>query len=815
VSPRRQLLFCLAASGLLALACLLPLGPLGVFELKTLDLRFRVRELWQGPQPPRHVRVLVADGRSLRGFGRWATIHDQYAIAVAELAGRGADVVGLEPFAPAGDSLAPEARAADERLTAAVLASGRTVLGVEPPGRGPTEDVDPQPLRLAPVEPDKAYPWRRTGTDPEPAVVLRARDRVHPPLVGAARRIGHVDLIPDPDGVLRSVPLLTRRGEALYPSLVLQVACLAEDIAPRDVRVRFGEAVELWRGGALVHRIPVDSAGCMLVNYHKRGSTGILPLARLVRAASGGGVPEDDSLLAGVDGRVVLIGTSARSLGRFHPTGLAASTADVEILAEAIETVLSGRPVRRLPGWAQFGLDWLFLLAGAVLMLRLSPWRGVLAGVGLMVLYFLVEKAAFLGGSLWLDFVRPMFALQAAVVGFPLFGSWMRARALLRETRHLRRFDDMILMTMTSGVLVADRDGRVVKFNPRAMALLGRDDEDLAGRTLEDLFAASPQALDLVHRAMALEVEAPSTDPLGELACELPLHALALYPRADVDTILNLSVAPADAVLLSSQHAPGRCYVLTFNDVTEQVRLAQEDERRARLAAIGEIAAKLGHEIRNSLGGLRLYVENVREEIDPSGAGGRAIDSAIEEIESLYRKIDELRNYARDPRLDLADCDPKQLVDEALAYSSRKLQEKRMRVTLDSQSGLPPLRADRRQLREAFQNLINNAVEASPVGGHLRIGIERLESANGFGPAGTTCIHFEDEGPGIPAEMGEQVFALFFTTKPDVGTGLGLPIVKKIVESHGGRVTFRSESGAGTRFTVALPPPRRGEATPA
>ena len=443
-------------------------------------------------------------------------------------------------------------------------------------------------------------------------------------------------------------------------------------------------------------------------------------------------------------------------------------------------------------------------------MLRLTPWRAVLAGVGLMALYFVVEKAAFVWGALWLDFIRPMFAMQAAVVFFPLYNYRSRSQSLLGEMGLLRRFDDVILVSMTSGLVVAGRDARVVKHNPRAAQLLGRENQSLEGLRLEELFARSPAAVDFLGRVL---VPAPG----GEQgpACSLPVEATVVYPASggERDAILHLSVSLVDPSLLRShEHARSPCYVLTFTDVTEQVLLAQEDERRARLAAIGEIAAKLGHEIRNSLGGLRLYVENVREETRPNSSGRRAIDSMVEEIESLYRKIDELREYARDPQLDLSDVDLKQLLDEALAYSRQKLHEKRIQVTLECEPRMPPLQADRRQIREAFQNLINNAIEAAPVGGHLRIAAERIRSSNGAGQTGNYRVQFEDDGAGIPPEIGDQVFSLFFTTKPDVGTGLGLPIVKKIVETHGGQIAFRSEPGRGATFTVMLPPvPRRAE----
>jgi two-component system sensor histidine kinase HydH len=307
--------------------------------------------------------------------------------------------------------------------------------------------------------------------------------------------------------------------------------------------------------------------------------------------------------------------------------------------------------------------------------------------------------------------------------------------------------------------------------------------------------------VELVGRAMAMQDDTPD-----DVACSLPLQAPVVFPTADpsIDAILNLSVSVADAVLLSDRHKPGRCYVLTFNDITEQVRLAQEDERRARLAAIGEIAAKLGHEIRNSLGGLRLYVENVRDETEPGSAGRRAIDNMVEEIASLTHKIQELREYTRDPQLELVECDVRQIVDDALLFARERLHAKNIQVLIESPPHLPRLQLDRRQMRDAFQNLIQNAMDAAPPGGQLRLVLETAAYSNGLGPAGACVVHVEDDGPGIAAAIGEQIFSLFFTTKRD-GTGLGLPMVKKIVESHGGTVGFRSQPGC-TRFTVVLPP---------
>jgi len=245
------------------------------------------------------------------------------------------------------------------------------------------------------------------------------------------------------------------------------------------------------------------------------------------------------------------------------------------------------------------------------------------------------------------------------------------------------------------------------------------------------------------------------------------------------------------------------CYVLTFDDVTREVHRAKEEARRARLAAVGEIAAKLGHEIRNSLGGLRLYVDHVREDGVATATAERALDGMVREIETLYRKIDELRQYGTDPKLHREECDLKELMQEAIHYAHRRLGEKNVTAIIDCERNFPPLWVDRRQLREAFTNLINNAVDAAPPGGRVEIRCDCEDTADNKGKI--FRIHIEDNGPGIPEDIQDQIFSLFFTTKEDTGTGLGLPMVRKIVESHGGTVSFEGREEGGTRFTVQLP----------
>ncbi len=590
-------------------------------------------------------------------------------------------------------------------------------------------------------------------------------------------------VVVDDDGIARRVRLLD--GER--PTFALRFACAALGVPPHAARLeRGGNLVLRDASGRVVKRIPVDGQGQMLVDF--RGpSRDATPLAAAIESP--------------MAGSTVLIGTTARGLSDAWPTPLERRATEMHVVADAVESILGGRFVRPAPVLVQLCINALFLVAAAMLLSRLPSGRAVLAGLGLMLLYFVAEKAAFVFGGERLDCMRPMAAMQAAIVAFPLWGYARRNRALLDEMGELRRFDDMALHLMTSGLLATDAGGHVLKSNARAAALLGRDGDRLEGCTLHELFAASPDALEFLSRAVPAEPQ-PDEGP----SCSLvPHRAPIVYPgREGEDLILDLTVSVSDSLHLSESQRGGRVYVLTFSDVTEQVRLAAEDERRARLAAIGEIAAKLGHEIRNSLGGLRLYVENVRDETEPGSVGRRAIDDMVEEIASLTQKIKELREYARDPQLELSECDVRQVVDDALLFARERLRDKNIQVTIEAPPHLPRMRLDRRQMRDAFQNLIQNAMDAAPPGGQLRLVLETVSYSNGIGPAGACVVHVEDDGPGIAPAVGEQIFSLFFTTKSD-GTGLGLPMVRKIVESHGGTVGFRSQPGC-TRFTVVLPP---------
>ncbi len=766
VIHRLQYAFCCAVSGLLAGITLLPWGPLEVFELKTLDVRMWVRAFFDEPKPRFMVETLVLDDESLREAQRNGAQAESLSVALSKL---------VQERAPA-----------------------RGVLGIELPRWHPVATPYFQEVIQAAIRPD---------TPPHPSslvVGLHSDDQeeltgyglagfemrpLASPGVGHELHVGLVDCEGDNDGVVRRLPLVLPRDGRLYPTFLLHLVAAHDGVRAEDATLVPGRAVELRRDdGRVVRRIPVDEEARVLVNYRERP-----PEARLsVRSA----VDADGA----VGTRVVILGTTARSVATSHNVPLGGRLADIEVTAEALQTILSGDTIVRVGRWTRFFLTWGILFAGSLGMVRLPSWRGVVLGFGIVVAYFLVEKALFIGANVWLPFMLPVTAFTWGTAVFPVYGFRWRAKRHMEEMRLLRRFDELVLMNIAGGLIVADRHGMVLRHNPRAADLLGLPGESLHGRHVRELFAVSPAMLELLGQVMHGSHE--SRRDAGTLS-----HStrVVVPSRAEGnERVFDLEVALLDPELLrSTRQSDLPCYVLTFDDVTEQVVRAQEEARRARLAAVGEIAAKLGHEIRNSLGGLRLYVENMRHDLR-GGVMTEIIPKMLREIDFLHRKMDELRQFGADPKLEQSPTDLKELLDEALTFAHQRLGQKHIRVVLECERPLPPLRADRRQLREAFQNLINNAIDAAPEGGRVAIQVERAHCGNG-NQSGVYRVHIEDNGPGIAPENQEQVFSLFFTTKPDSGTGLGLPIAKKIVESHGGRLSFSCGPRGGTRFTVSLP----------
>ncbi len=222
----------------------------------------------------------------------------------------------------------------------------------------------------------------------------------------------------------------------------------------------------------------------------------------------------------------------------------------------------------------------------------------------------------------------------------------------------------------------------------------------------------------------------------------------------------------------------------------ERLALKEQLSRAERLSSLGEMAAKISHEIRNPLGIIKSSTELLKKKmvaVDPSNT---ISDVIVEETDRLNNIITDFFNYAKPRNPNLTPCRVEEVIDKNLTFLSPQLDGQGYRIQTRYGNNLPEIVADTAMLYQAFLNILINAMQAMPDGGDVQIEVDSTD--------GSVQITFLDNGTGIPHDVLEKIWEPFFTTK-DFGTGLGLGIVKNIVESHGGNIQMdnRPEGGAG------------------
>ena len=264
--------------------------------------------------------------------------------------------------------------------------------------------------------------------------------------------------------------------------------------------------------------------------------------------------------------------------------------------------------------------------------------------------------------------------------------------------------------------------------------------------------------------------------------------------------VASLLAAAAVAVLALSLAGLGRRY----GALSRRHALAEEAlRRRDRLAAMGELASTVAHEVRNPLNAVGMTAQRLRREFLDAAPAGSPDRAELEELlgvmtaetQRIDRIVQQFLDYARPPRLAPEPCDLGALVS-GLVERTRPLAEARgVALAADvARAGLAVV--DPAQLRQALDNLVRNAIDATPAGGRVDVSVRA---------AGAGCvIEVRDTGRGIEPDHLPKVFDLYFTTKPD-GTGVGLAVTQQIVSAHGGTIEVDSRPGAGAAFTLRLP----------
>lgn len=326
--------------------------------------------------------------------------------------------------------------------------------------------------------------------------------------------------------------------------------------------------------------------------------------------------------------------------------------------------------------------------------------------------------------------------------------------------------NEYILQSVPSGVISLDSKLMITKINAAAERILGLKAEDTTGKSYSEIFA-DPLCSILDGRTSVERGEVQYVTPSGK------------------NVHLGLSVTP---LLDAKKEAIGQ--LMVFTDLTELKALESQAELRDRLSSLGEMAAGMAHELRNPMGVIAGYTKLLSKKIDPSLS--HVVESVSQEVAVMDRIITDFLSFARPSEVNLSRIDLDGLIKNCAANVIGMRPDVR---TSFPEDGIPPLRGDEILLRQAFTNLVQNAVEAMPQGGDLRFGFsvepESLE------------ITISDTGHGIPDKIKDKIFLPFYTTK-DRGTGLGLAIVHKIIVSHRGSIAVESNE-QGTVFRVRFP----------
>jgi len=393
-----------------------------------------------------------------------------------------------------------------------------------------------------------------------------------------------------------------------------------------------------------------------------------------------------------------------------------------------------------------------------------------------------------------------------------------------RQLETARAYLERLLANLSAGVIVLDQDFAIVTANYGAGRILG---VPLATRAGHELQAEAPQ--------LAQQLSTAFRD-----------QALVAAPKDSWQQQMQLTRAGATAgaeplaLLVRGSRLPledGLGYVVVFDDIT-QVISAQ------RAVAWGEVARRLAHEIKNPLTPIQLAAERLRMKLGPAMNPAqlevleRGIGTIVNQVAAMKRMVDEFRDYARLPAARLAPLDLNALVEEigalygaepgsaaapdaadpAGAAAPASAEEAPTRVELRLAAGLPLLEADAGQIRQVIHNLVGNAMEsiaAAPRSGGrppraglvtVRTELVAIDHPGRGGAAAARAVRLsvEDNGPGFPANILRRAFEPYITTKPR-GTGLGLALVKKIIDEHDGRIEIVNREGAsGATVTIVL-----------
>ena len=341
----------------------------------------------------------------------------------------------------------------------------------------------------------------------------------------------------------------------------------------------------------------------------------------------------------------------------------------------------------------------------------------------------------------------------------------------------LRENMNSVMAGLEDGLILFTRDARAVMVSPAAEKFLGAPASEFLGRRVTQIFPVGHPLFE------ALRLEG---DELREMASETDLETQDGRKRVSVSVQEIKGAGERMGALLTLRDLD------SLESINTQLQVSE------RLAAVGRITAGVAHEVKNPLNSMRLWLENLKESLPPDrdGATAQAVNVLDAEIDRLDAVVKRFLDFARPMDVRLEPTQLAELLREVLEVAQPQLQRAKVDVAQLLPIGIPEVFVDRDLLKQAVLNLVLNAVDAMPGGGQLQLTLSRRGEV--------AEITVADTGKGIPPELRQKVFQLFFTTRPG-GSGIGLASTFRIVQLHNGSINFTSEVGRGTTFRIELP----------
>jgi signal transduction histidine kinase len=335
---------------------------------------------------------------------------------------------------------------------------------------------------------------------------------------------------------------------------------------------------------------------------------------------------------------------------------------------------------------------------------------------------------------------------------------------------------DQILGNLQDGILLFTGDGRAVLVSEAARRFLAIDRNAILGRHAREIF--------------------DSSTVLGQMLREA-FDAGATLAQVEIRTETGRRIQVSLDLIHDDRTSPGLGALVTLHDLESVEEIGSELELSRRMAAIGRLTSGVGHEVKNPINAIVVHLELLKTKLgDASAPAVRHLEVIDAEIHRLDRVVQTLVDFSRPVELRLSEQDLRPVIDDVLALAAEELSTHN--VTLVSRLPSKPLVAkiDADLLKQAVLNVIQNGAQAMEQGGRLEVVLEEEGK--------TAVLRVSDEGPGIPEEIREKIFDLYFTTKSG-GSGIGLAMTYRILQFHHGSVEVESEVGRGAEFLLRIP----------